>query len=130
MLPKNSRNRSRRLRKKLKLDEFRELCFEFKLTGNITEERLDKLTDDIIDMVENAGLSTCLSSRHLKDGKSVFIGYVTGAGCKGCHLNHVPGREPTERDIMDFKQFIFTFYTELSLEYFSDLRDANYSFED
>jgi uncharacterized protein YggL (DUF469 family) len=48
----------KRLRKKRRLGEFREDCFEltFEISSSLSEEQADSVTDAFIDMIEASGL--------------------------------------------------------------------------
>ena len=59
--------KSRRLRKKLYLDEFAILGFEFTCNLNATEEEFDLLLDELLDFInKNKGVKSWLQTLELK----------------------------------------------------------------
>ncbi|WP_419810268.1 50S ribosome-binding protein YggL [Bacterioplanoides sp.] len=68
--PKPSRNRSKRLRKKLFLDEFQELGFEIRAEFHTDE---DELLDDVIDYIE---AQTWIMGGGV--GQGILQGYLCG----------------------------------------------------
>lgn len=128
MIPKPSKNRSRRLRKKLKIEEFQEFFFTIKVKIEGLDFSIDdydaKFTNYIYAEVEKLNLSTCIFSCFSLD-KTISIK-------DDCHSIHVGGgygkngREPTEDD----RQYIINILKEYSpnhsITYISQLKDATY----
>lgn len=63
-LEQRNKSRSKRLRKKLKVLEFQELCFEVDFEVDGTVESADKKLDDFLTFIEELGLQTAGSTFH------------------------------------------------------------------
>lgn len=134
MIPKPSRNRSRRLRKKLRVDEFQDFCFDFEFTANMSNFSLDKFSDDLIDLVEDNGLSLFSSSHGVRDGEKgqiKFYAHISQSSCPGCtRYGCKPGQPIVESHRELFKTFVEQQIPGVTFIKFSPLKDLNYSDED
>lgn len=135
-VPNPSRSRSRRLRKKLKIGEFKEWCFTFEFNTNFEAGQLDKFTDDLIDLVEANGLSLFSSSSAYigtskVKGSSTFFAHISPSSCCGCSIYGCnPGQPVVEAHRQLFRDFIEQQIPGVVFTKFSELKDLNYSDED
>ena len=133
-VPKPSRSRSRRLRKKLKIEEFQELCFTFEFTAELNHEELDIFTDQLIDLVEDNGLSLFSSAHGSKNNSAKyakFFAHISPSSCRGCsRYGCKPGQPIVESHRNLFRDFVEQKIPSVKFTEFSELKDLNYSDED
>lgn len=132
-IPKPSRNRSRRLRKKLHIEEFKEFCFVFEFTAKMSSDAVDKFTDDLISLVEDNGLS-CFSSSQCRikgEHNVLFYAHISPSSCRGCsRYGCKPGQPVTASHLLLFRNFIEANVPDVNFIQFSELKDLWYSDEE